>query len=70
MAERTYREIRLTGLGTSIEDRVADLKDLRAVVASREEAEEIDRLVQQLERTRQTCAAFCRAWSRAFEIED
>jgi hypothetical protein len=67
---RTSREIRLTGLGTSLQDRIDDLKGLSAIVRTQEDREEINRLVQYLENGREACHSFCRAWSRTFDVED
>jgi uncharacterized protein (UPF0305 family) len=64
------RTIRLTGLGTSMTDRIDDLKALSEAVDREEEREEINKFIQVLENTRDECKNFCRAWSRSFNVED
>ncbi len=44
MAEPKQRTLRLTGLGQSLEDRIADLRDIASAARSGEERAEIERL--------------------------
>ena len=68
MAEVNKRTIRLTGLGETLEDRIKDLKDIMETARSGEEKEEIDRLAEKLDDVKQEVRAFCRAWSREFDV--
>ena len=68
MAEATKRTIRLSGLGETLQDRINDLRDVGASLRSEGEREEITRLAEKLEEVKEDVQAFCRAWSREFDV--
>jgi hypothetical protein len=69
MAERNTRIIRLTGLGTALEDRIADLKEIRGITTTEAQKTEIDNLVYALESAKETCRKICQLWSRSYDVE-
>ena len=68
MAEVRKRTIRLSGLGESLEDRIKDLRDVAAATRTEGEREEINRLAEKLDEVKEDVQAFCRAWSREFDV--
>ena len=68
MAE-SYRTIHLTGLGKTLEDKIAELDDIRRIVTPEAEQAVIDELVDALENSKTVFARICDNWSRRFKVE-